>query len=62
VRHTRGERGAAERTWDSGFGIKEGESKKMGIVFIEGTVTGPTGKQAKLRFLVDSGATYTLAP
>ena len=34
----------------------------MGLVFVEGTVTGPTGKQAKLQFLVDSGATYTLLP
>jgi clan AA aspartic protease len=34
----------------------------MGIVFVEGTVTGPTGQQARLQFLVDSGATYTLLP
>jgi len=34
----------------------------MGIIFIEGTVTGPTGKQTAVRFLVDSGATYTLLP
>jgi len=34
----------------------------MGIVFVEGTVTGPTGQQSSLRFLVDSGATYTLLP
>jgi len=34
----------------------------MGVVFVEGTVTGPTGKRAMLRFLVDSGASYTLLP
>ncbi|MCL6511206.1 MAG: retroviral-like aspartic protease family protein [Anaerolineae bacterium] len=34
----------------------------MGLTFIEGTVTGPTGKQARVSFLVDSGATYTLLP
>lgn len=34
----------------------------MGIVYIEGTATGPAGKQATVRFLVDSGATYTLLP
>ena len=34
----------------------------MGLTYIEGTVTGPTGKQATARFLVDSGATYTLLP
>ena len=34
----------------------------MGITYIEGVVTGPTGQQATVRFLVDSGATYTLLP
>ena len=34
----------------------------MGIVLIEGIVTGPTAKQASLQFLVDSGATYSLLP
>ena len=33
----------------------------MGITYINGTVTGPTG-QRTLEFLVDSGATYTLLP
>lgn len=34
----------------------------MGLTKIEGTVTGPTGKQATLEFLMDSGAMYTLLP
>ena len=34
----------------------------MGITYAEGVLTGPTGKQATVRFLVDSGATYTLVP
>ena len=34
----------------------------MGITYIEGKVRGPTGKEAEVRFLVDSGATYTLLP
>ena len=34
----------------------------MGIVFVEGTVTGPSGHQESLKFLVDSGASYTLLP
>ena len=34
----------------------------MGTTYIEGTVTGPTGKKVTARFLVDSGATYTLLP
>ena len=34
----------------------------MGLTFIEGTVTGPTGQQHQVNFLVDSGATYSLLP
>ncbi len=34
----------------------------MGITYIEGTVRGPTGKEEAVRFLVDSGATYSLLP
>lgn len=32
----------------------------MGIVHIEGEVSGPEGKRATVRFLVDSGASYSL--
>ncbi len=34
----------------------------MGVTYVEGVVSGPTGKQATVRFLVDSGATYSLLP
>jgi predicted aspartyl protease len=34
----------------------------MGVTYVEGILTGPTGKQATVDFLVDSGATYTLLP
>jgi clan AA aspartic protease len=34
----------------------------MGLTYVEGTVTGPGGKQATVKFMVDSGATYTLLP
>ena len=34
----------------------------MGLTYIEGTVTGPSGKQTTAEFLVDSGAKYTLLP
>lgn len=34
----------------------------MGITFIEGTVTGPTGQKRQVKFLVDSGASYSLLP
>ncbi len=32
----------------------------MGLTYIDGEVKGPTGKTAAVRFLVDSGATYSL--
>lgn len=34
----------------------------MGLTFIEGTVSGAKGKSRTVRFLVDSGASYTLLP
>ena len=34
----------------------------MGATYIQGLVTGPTGEQADVRFLVDSGAMYSLLP
>ncbi len=34
----------------------------MGITHIEGTVRGPSGERAGVRFLVDSGANYTALP
>ena len=34
----------------------------MGITYVEGTATGPTGKTRKVEFLVDSGASYSLLP
>ncbi|MCW7079080.1 MAG: retroviral-like aspartic protease family protein [Canidatus Methanoxibalbensis ujae] len=35
---------------------------KMGITYMEGRVRGATGKEKEVRFLIDSGATYTLLP
>jgi clan AA aspartic protease len=34
----------------------------MGITYVEGQVKGPRGKPADVKFLIDSGATYTLLP
>jgi predicted aspartyl protease len=34
----------------------------MGITYIDGSVEGEEGKRASVRFLVDSGASYTLLP
>ena len=39
-----------------------GEVITMGLVWVEGTVTGAAGQQRTLQLLVDSGATYTLLP
>lgn len=34
----------------------------MGITYVEGQVKGPTRKQRTVKFLIDSGVTYTLLP
>jgi clan AA aspartic protease len=34
----------------------------MGLTYVDGTVAGPSGVTASVRFLVDSGATYSLLP
>lgn len=34
----------------------------MGITRIEGTVSGPSGEKRTVKFLVDSGATYSVLP
>lgn len=34
----------------------------MGVTYVEGQVRGPTGKPESLRFLIDSGVTYSLLP
>lgn len=34
----------------------------MGVTYIEGQVKGPSGKQENVKFLVDSGVTYSLLP
>lgn len=34
----------------------------MGVVYVDGIVTGPTGVARAVRFLVDSGAKYSLLP
>ncbi len=34
----------------------------MGFTYVDGSVTGPNNRNANIRFLVDSGAAYTLLP
>jgi clan AA aspartic protease len=34
----------------------------MGVTYVEGQVKGPSGKQENVKFLVDSGATYSVLP
>jgi clan AA aspartic protease len=34
----------------------------VGISYVQGIVRGPSGTEATVRFLIDSGATYSLLP
>ena len=34
----------------------------MGLIYVEGVVTGPSGAARAVRFLVDGGAKYSLLP
>jgi clan AA aspartic protease len=34
----------------------------VGVTYVEGEVRGPSGSPQRVRFLVDSGATYSLLP
>lgn len=34
----------------------------MGISYVDGTVRGPAGAESRVRFLIDSGATYSMLP
>jgi len=34
----------------------------MGISYVQGIVRGPSGAETTVRFLIDSGATYSLLP
>lgn len=38
------------------------EDRRVGATHIVGQVTGPTGRQIDVEFLVDSGATYSVLP
>jgi aspartyl protease family protein len=34
----------------------------VGLTYVDGTLTGPSGATANVRFFLDSGATYSLVP
>ena len=34
----------------------------MGLTYVDGVVTGPSGASRSVRFMVDSGAKYSLLP
>jgi len=36
--------------------------RSVSISYVQGTVRGPSEKEASVRFLIDSGATYSLLP
>ncbi len=43
--------------------ITEPQEREVGsITYMEGRVRGATGKEKEVRFLIDSGATYTFLP
>ena len=37
-------------------------NRAMGLTFVDGIVAGPTGARRSVRFMVDSGAKYSLLP
>lgn len=39
-----------------------GDPVRVGLTYIEATVTGPSGDPVTLEFLIDTGAEYTLLP
>ena len=44
------------------FAIGNPILRSVGISYVQGTVRGPTGTEVSVRFLIDSGATYSLLP
>ncbi len=52
---------AAQIRYDKDAAAK-GRVATMGITYIQGQVKGPKGKRAEVKFLVDSGATYSVLP
>ncbi len=42
--------------------VRRGKITVMGITYIRGQVKGAKGKQASVKFLIDSGATYSVLP
>lgn len=43
-------------------GKRGGSDSDVALTYVEGTIRGSNGRTAGVRFLVDSGATYTLLP
>lgn len=50
------------RCFDDGVQQRQPIFRSVGISYVEGTVRGPAGVEARVRFLIDSGATYSLLP
>src|SRR5205085_2697577 len=48
--------------WSCGLVRYTKKGDRMGLTYVMATVTGPAGKSARVKFLVDSGAEYTLLP
>jgi clan AA aspartic protease len=50
-----------QNVWRNIIELEE-ENRDMGVTYVEGIVRGPSGRQESVKFLVDSGATYSLLP
>src|SRR2546422_1030494 len=48
--------------WTRGMAAPVVTMTDVGLTYVEGVVTGPTGISRAVRFLVDSGAKYSLLP
>src|SRR2546428_6186901 len=42
--------------------MRDARHHPVGLTYVEGVVTGPPGTSRAVRFMVDSGAKYTLLP
>jgi len=53
---------ASLQCFDAGALLPASIFRSVGISYVEGTVRGPAGAETAVRFLIDSGATYSLLP
>ena len=54
--------GRSRNVWMPALGAGNRIFRSVGISYVQGIVRGPSGAEATVRFLIDSGATYSLLP